>query len=83
MNESELIRILGVLIGIIGAFIAGYPSFKPQFTKGRGEGADLGKLPLDGGRPDPDVKNRERIMRKVGFVIITCGSLLVLFSSIF
>ncbi len=67
MNEVDSIRIVSVLIGIVGGFIANYYSFKRQYTKGSGQGADIGPLPLDCGRPDPIIDNRKRWLRIIGY----------------
>jgi hypothetical protein len=78
LKQSNSIIIASVLIEILGIFIASYSSFKRQYTKGGGEGADLGQLPLDGGRPNPDVENKKRRLQIIGFTIIVFGLLLSL-----
>lgn len=78
MNQSDWIIVTSVSIGILGTFIASYSSFKSQYTKGGGEGADLGKLPLDGGRPNPEAENTKRKLQIIGFGIIVFGLLLSL-----
>ncbi len=80
MNKVDSIRIVSVVIGIVGGFIANYYSFKRQYTKDYRHLVHHGSLPLDGGRPDPIIDNRKRWLRIIGYGMVVLASVLGLFT---
>ncbi len=67
--------IIGTAISLIGGYMMALPSFKRIYTDGGGEGVDIGKLRLDGGRPDPDIEIKEQRLSRIGFYLVILGAL--------